>query len=66
MTECRPGWALVLRDLTPVDGDEADIVSVLKVYASETDALAEAKRLRAAREGDDCLYYIEATEVERP
>ena len=54
MAEFRQGWAVVVRDFTPVDGEDADIVTVLRA------------RLREASAARDCLHYIEATEVEQP
>jgi hypothetical protein len=47
-----------------VDGDDADIVSVLRVLMNEADALAEVQRLQEHAEHRDVLYYYEATEVE--
>ena len=38
MPRFEPGWALIVRDWTPVDGQEADNVSVLRVYASKDKA----------------------------
>src|SRR5215208_1634024 len=46
MPKFETGWALIVRDWTPVDGQEADNVSVLRVYASKEEALREADRLR--------------------
>ncbi len=59
------GWALIVRDLTPVDGEEADNVSVLRVYRSKEEALAEAAPLRREYTDRDCFHYVEQTEVER-
>ena len=35
MAKLQIGWALIVRDWTPVEGQEADNVSVLRVYASK-------------------------------
>jgi hypothetical protein len=65
MPEFETGWVLIVRDWTPVDGEEADNVSVLRVYASKEEALAEADRLRRKYADCDCFHYVEQTELER-
>jgi hypothetical protein len=65
MRESETGWALIVRDWTPIDGQEADNESVLRVYASKEDALAEADRLRRENADRDCFHYVEQTDVER-
>ena len=65
MTEVRNVWAVVLRDLSPVEGDEADVVTVLKVFWREIDARDEVHRLREADPNEERLYYCEATEIAR-
>jgi hypothetical protein len=65
MPEFETGWALIVRDWTPVDGQEADNVSVLRVYVSKEEALTEADRLRREHTDRDCFHYVEQTQVER-
>jgi hypothetical protein len=65
MTDFQTAWAVVLRDLSPVEGDEADVVTVLRVFWTHADALREVERLRATDEDEDRLYYCEVTEVAR-
>ena len=65
MSKFQTGWALIVRDWTPVEGQEADNVSVLRVYASKEGALAEADRLRRENADRECFHYVEQTEVER-
>jgi hypothetical protein len=65
MPKFETGWALIVRDWTPVDGQDADNVSVLRVYASKEEALTEADRLRRDHAQRDCFHYVEQTEVER-
>jgi hypothetical protein len=64
MAEFRRAWAVVGRDLTPVEGQDADTVTVLKVFFSQRDAQTEVRRLRNADPSDERFYYCEATEVE--
>jgi len=66
MAEFRRAWAVVGRDLTPVEGQDADTVPVLKVFFSQSDAQTEVRRLRHADPSDERFYYCEATEVETP
>jgi hypothetical protein len=60
----RRGWAVVVRDYTPIGENDADVVSVVKVFLSEANAHAEVMRLRAADPSEDKLYYYEETEIE--
>ena len=65
MVEFQEAWAVVLRDLSPVEGEEADVVTVLKVFWSETEARDEVLRLREADPNEGRFYCCEATEVAR-
>jgi hypothetical protein len=65
VTEFERAWAVVSRDLTPIDGEEADVVDVLKVFRTKEDALAEVKRPTATEGSDDRFFYCEATELEQ-
>jgi class 3 adenylate cyclase len=58
-------WAVVVRDWSPVEGEDADTVDVLRVFWSEDEARAEVERLREADPSPDRLYYCEATAVRR-
>jgi len=60
-------WAVSLRDVSSdeEDGVERDIVSVLRVFWKEQDALDEVYRLRQEDPDEDHLYYCEQTEAER-
>jgi hypothetical protein len=62
--EFEPAWAVVVRDVSPVEGEDADIVDVLRVFWSETDAHAEVLRLREGDPNPDRFYYFETTEVQ--
>jgi hypothetical protein len=60
----RRGWAVLMRDFAPIEGDDADVVSVLKVFLDDAQARAEVLRLRTVDPSDDKLFYCEETEVE--
>jgi hypothetical protein len=66
MAAFRQAWAVVLRDFTVADEEQADAVSVVRVYWSESDAVAEVARLMRKSAEADLLYYAEPTEVEQP
>ena len=53
------------RDQGVLDGDQLDVVDVLRVVWSQESALAEVRRLRAEDPNEDRDYYCESTEVER-
>lgn len=59
-------WAVLERDSGELDGDQLDVVTVLRVFSKEAAALAEVDRLREGDPNPDHFYYYEATEVERP
>jgi hypothetical protein len=59
-----PAWAVVVRDVSPVEGEDSDIVDVLKVFWSETDAHAEVLNMRERDPNPDRFYYFQATEVQ--
>ena len=61
-----PGWAVMCLDVDDVDGDDAAVVSVLRVYRSEEAARDEVYRQRAEDTNEEHHYFYEATEVERP
>jgi hypothetical protein len=63
VTKFQAASAVLVRDVTPVDREDADIVRVLRVFWTESDAVHEVRRLRAADESEDRLNYCEATEV---
>jgi class 3 adenylate cyclase len=65
LAEFEPAWAVVVRDWSPVEGDDADSVDVLRVFWSEDEARAEVERLRERDPSPDRLYYCEATAVQR-
>jgi hypothetical protein len=65
MADFDPAWAVMCLDVSDVDGDEAAVVSVLRVYRSEEGARAEVYRHRAEDANEDHHYFYEATEVER-
>ena len=66
MAEFRQAWAVVLRDFTVEGEEQADAVTVVRVYWLESDAVAEVARLMRASAEADLLYYAEPTEVEQP
>jgi len=66
VTDFDRAWAVLLRDTGQLEGDELDVVDVLRVYRTDGAALAEVRRLRAEDQDEDHLYYCEETEVERP
>jgi hypothetical protein len=65
-TEFEKAWAVVRLDYTPIEGEEAAIRDVLRVFWTEEDALAEVERLKDAHGTDDRSFYYEETEVKRP
>jgi class 3 adenylate cyclase len=65
LAEFEPAWAVIVRDWSPVEGDDADTVDVLRVFWSEDEARAEVERLRERDPSPDRLYYCEATAVQR-
>jgi class 3 adenylate cyclase len=65
LEEFEPAWAVVVRDWSPVEGDDADTVNVLRVFWSEDEARAEVERLRERDPSPDRLYYCEATAIQR-
>ena len=66
MAEFRQAWAVVLRDFTVADEEHTDAVTVVRVYLSESDAVAEVARLMRESAEASLLYYAEPTEVEQP
>jgi class 3 adenylate cyclase len=65
LEEFEPAWAVVVRDWSPVEGDDADTVNVLRVFWSEDEARAEVERLHERDPSPDRLYYCEATAIQR-
>ena len=61
-----PAWAVMCLDVGDVDGDDAAVVSVLRVYRSEEAARDEVDRQRAEDTNEEHHYFYETTEVERP
>jgi hypothetical protein len=66
VTDFDRAWAVLLRDTGELEGDELDVVDVLRVYRTDEAARAEVRRLRAEDHDENHLYYYEATELERP
>jgi hypothetical protein len=65
MPDFEQAWAVVVRDSGTLDGDQLDVVEVLRVLWNPEDALAEVDRLRQSDPSNDRFYYYEETEVER-
>jgi hypothetical protein len=63
--ESEPAWAVLVRDVSDVEGDAADNVDVICVFWSETDARSEVARLREEDSNPDRFYYCQATEAQR-
>jgi hypothetical protein len=58
-------WAVMCRDTGVLDGDQLNVVEVLRIYWSEDAALAAVHRLRAEDPDRDHFYYYAATQVAR-
>jgi hypothetical protein len=68
VAELRQAWAVICRDVgwDEETETEKDVFTVLRVFWREADALTEVHRLRTADPHEDCFYYMEETEAERP
>jgi hypothetical protein len=56
-------WAVMCRDTGVLDGDQLNVVEVLRIYWAESAALAEVERLRTQDADRDHFYYYAATQA---
>jgi hypothetical protein len=56
-------WAVVCRESGELDGDQLDVVEVLRVYWTEEAAREEVYRLKREDPDNNHFYYYEQTEV---